>query len=124
MSAHASVTLASSAWSPRTDDSVIQSLKNCFLTGKPREVTNHVGCLEEFHETVQAETPNTMWLESKEKGRPEGALKFKQKEKQFARKTLIMVAPGSLKGRALFKSKGSLEFNLGSVIRVTSLLVT
>ena len=35
-----------------------------------------------------------------------------------------MVAPGSLKGRALFKGKGNLEFNLGSVIRVTSLLVT
>ena len=83
-----------------------------------------MGCLGELHETVQVETPNTMWLESKEKGRPEGALKFKQKEKQFAWKTLIMVAPGSLKGRALFKGKGNLEFNLGSVIRVTSLLVT
>lgn len=44
-----------------------------------------MGCLGELHETVQAETPNTMWLESKEKGRPEGALKFKQKEKQFGR---------------------------------------
>ena len=83
-----------------------------------------MGCLGELHETVQVETPNTMWLESKEKGRPEGALKFKQKEKQFSWKTLIMVAPGSLKGRALFKGKGNLEFNLGSVIRVTSLLVT
>lgn len=61
-----------------------------------------MGCLGEFHETVQVETSNTIWLESKEKGRPEGAVKFKQKEKQFARKTLIMVAPGSLKGRVLF----------------------
>ena len=76
-----------------------------------------MGCLGEFHETVQVETPNTMWLESKEKGRPEGALKFKQK-------TVCMEDinyGGPRKSERQSFVQGQRE--PGAVIRVTSLLV-